>query len=184
MKEVCKGGRCVVAKRRLWALKPNDLGWPPVSIVYWLWDPERVIYPLRVLVTSPVQWATDTKNCHEDEIISELKHWAQRLYMASIQQRYVWKVEDDSHSFWVAVARTKWFIIHEVGLGLQWAGRNKDQWQLGDSYTLQGKSHWGRSQKRDPGKESRLRVVERGFHDGSQAREELLGKTVQFNADV
>lgn len=26
MKEVCKGGRCVVAKRRLWALKPNDLG--------------------------------------------------------------------------------------------------------------------------------------------------------------
>lgn len=35
----------------------------------------------------------------------------------SLKYQRGWQVEDASHSFWVAVARTKWFINHAVGPG-------------------------------------------------------------------
>lgn len=185
MREVCKGGQCVAAKRRLWLLKPNRPGltsWLHCLLAMGRRERYLSSQSLGYLLRAMGHWYQRLLWGWND--IKELKHWAQRWNMAGIQQRYVGKVEDDSYSFCVAMARTKWLIIREVGLGLQWPGRSKDWWQLGDSSTLQRKSHWERSQKRDPGKEFRLRVVGRGFQVGSPAREELLRKTVQFNADV
>lgn len=103
--------------------------------------------------------------------------------MVGIQWKYIWKVEDASYSFWVAVTRIDGFIIHEVLPGLRWPGRGisgkgreRDWSSCHESPT--GRDPRKESQEGDPGRE------QQGEIPGWRPWEEFLGRIAWLNGGL